>query len=282
MLTVNSLNGGKTSSYIAMHYPANLDIFALVCVDYHNMWKAQKIDTGIRREVNNRLAKTSSHWPEFNGTTEDPIVLRTMLDLEQHIGREITWVRGMGWEEMIKFKQAIPNLHKRFCSFIMKMLPIYWHISLYHDLPVDMRLGYRYDEKERANDATTSIKVATHCDLTGKFRNKHRWNDIEWRTCSFPLIVDKILHYHVKQYWESQDIKFPADSNCQNCFHKSDQQLRKNYDTNPAVMIWSEIQETQWGHSFKERKLEYIKKDMIQLDFFFGGGVGCSGGFCTN
>lgn len=32
MKTVNSLSGGKTSSYIAVHYPADYDIFALVKV----------------------------------------------------------------------------------------------------------------------------------------------------------------------------------------------------------------------------------------------------------
>lgn len=30
MITVNSLSGGKTSSYLAANYPANYDIFALV------------------------------------------------------------------------------------------------------------------------------------------------------------------------------------------------------------------------------------------------------------
>lgn len=29
MKTVNSLSGGKTSSYIAVHYPADIEVFAL-------------------------------------------------------------------------------------------------------------------------------------------------------------------------------------------------------------------------------------------------------------
>lgn len=36
MKTVNSLSGGKTSSYIAMNYPADIEIFALCCIDSHN------------------------------------------------------------------------------------------------------------------------------------------------------------------------------------------------------------------------------------------------------
>tara|TARA_R110002167_G_scaffold149168_1_gene342383 strand:- start:9066 stop:9206 length:141 start_codon:yes stop_codon:yes gene_type:complete len=30
MKTVNSLSGGKTSSYMAVHYPADYNIFALI------------------------------------------------------------------------------------------------------------------------------------------------------------------------------------------------------------------------------------------------------------
>ena len=30
MKTVNSLSGGKTSSYMAVHYPADYNVFALV------------------------------------------------------------------------------------------------------------------------------------------------------------------------------------------------------------------------------------------------------------
>jgi hypothetical protein len=30
MITVNSLSGGKTSSYLAKHYPADYNLFALV------------------------------------------------------------------------------------------------------------------------------------------------------------------------------------------------------------------------------------------------------------
>jgi len=36
MKTVNSLSGGKTSAYLAAHFPADLDVFALVCIDDHN------------------------------------------------------------------------------------------------------------------------------------------------------------------------------------------------------------------------------------------------------
>jgi diphthamide synthase (EF-2-diphthine--ammonia ligase) len=35
--TINSLSGGKTSSYLAVHYPADIEVFAVVCIDDHNL-----------------------------------------------------------------------------------------------------------------------------------------------------------------------------------------------------------------------------------------------------
>ncbi|MEO1417523.1 MAG: hypothetical protein AAFW00_19725 [Bacteroidota bacterium] len=280
MKTVNSLSGGKTSSYLAVHYPADLNVFALVCVDCHNVGK--KIDPGIKRIVNDRLQKYSSHWPEFRATTEDPKVLKVILDLEQMIGQEIIWLRGMGWEEMMRKKRAVPNIKKRFCTTIMKIEPIFQFLYMYYSLPVKMRLGYRYDEMERMERASTIFKYPTHCQLTGRKPGIHRWEEIEWRINEAPMIEDKIVHYHVKRFWEDWDIDFPPDSNCQNCFWKADQQLRRNFDENEEIMLWAAVQEEVMGHTFRKRPLLSIQKDGIQQDFAFGGGAGCQAGFCTS
>lgn len=280
MQTVNSLSGGKTSSYLAVHYPADLNVFALVCVDCHNAGKS--IDSGIKRIVNDRLQKYSSHWPEFRATTEDPKTLKVILDLEQMIGQEIIWLRGMGWEEMMRKKRAVPNIQKRFCTTILKIEPIFQFLYMYHSLPVRMRLGYRYDELERMHTASTIFKYATHCQLTGRKPGMHRWEKMKWRINEFPLIEDKVVHYHIKKFWEDSRIKFPKDSNCQNCFWKQDQQLRQNFDENIAIMLWAAIQEVIMGHTFRKRSLLSIQKDGIQQDFAFGVGAGCQAGFCTD
>ena len=52
MKTVNSLSGGKTSSYIAVHYPADIEIFALCCIDCHNAGK--NIDKQMKQRVNDK------------------------------------------------------------------------------------------------------------------------------------------------------------------------------------------------------------------------------------
>ena len=123
MKTVNSLSGGKTSSYIAVHYPADYELFALCCIECHNA--GRDIDKRMRQMVNDKLQKYCPHYPEFVATSEDPKILKTMFDLEQMIGREIIWLRGIGWEDMVRLKKAIPNQFKLFCTTMMKMQPIF-------------------------------------------------------------------------------------------------------------------------------------------------------------
>lgn len=282
MTTVNSISGGRTSSFIAAHYPADVDIFSLVCIDCHNA--GGQIDKHLKQLANDRLQKTSSHWPEFRATSEDPIILKTIFELEQHIGREIVWVRGMSWEQMIAIKKALPNRAKRFCSFLMKILPIFEYLYMRHPMPVKMRIGYRYDEMERADDFTDTIKFAKSCQPARTKKGFiHRWEELAWRTGDFPLIDDRIMHHQVNEYWKPFDVPFADDSNCQNCFWKQPQQLRKNLETNPQIMKWSAVQESIAGHTFKDdHSLLQIFEMGIQLDFHFGTGSGCQAGFCTD
>jgi len=92
MITVNSLSGGKTSSYIAANYPADYDVFALVRIEH----EASKFpDAKIRQEVEDRIQAP------FIATAEDDTIIYTMLDLEQYIGRKITWVTGKTFDDII-------------------------------------------------------------------------------------------------------------------------------------------------------------------------------------
>lgn len=282
MKTANSLSGGKTSSYLAVHFPADYEIFALVCIDSHNA--GSRIDKSMKKAVNDKLQKHSSHWPEFVATSEDPKILKAMFDLEQRLGREVIWLRGMGWEQMIKTRKAIPNVDMRFCTTMLKMQPIFEYLYLYEKLPVKMRLGYRYDESERKDKATTDFKFASRTDFRPKsMTHINRWESMEWRENEFPLIDNKVFHHDVLKFWDDKEIIFPIDSNCQNCFWKQPEQLRQNFDTNPDIMYWAGIQEDIQGNTFrKDLSLLQIKELGLQLDFNFGTGSGCQAGFCTD
>lgn len=282
METVNSLSGGKTSSYLAYHYPADYELFALVCIDDHNA--GRDIPKSLKQKVNDKLQKYSSHWPEFRATAEDPKTLTAIFDLEQLIGREITWLRGIGWEEMMVKKKAVPNRTKRFCTTMMKFYPIFEFCYLYTDLPVEMRIGYRYDEKERIEKFTELINYPYKSQFYPNSQQwQQRWKDYQWRIGSFPLVNDKVFHHQIQNFWKGYDIEFPTDSNCQNCFWKHEQQLRKNMETNTPIMQWAKVMEEIHGHTFRdEYSLLQIEKMGIQQDFNFGTGSGCQAGFCTD
>jgi hypothetical protein len=284
MKTVNSISGGRTSAYISANYPADLDVFALVCVDDHNCGGYFKKDKKLTQQVNDRLQKYCSHFPEFMATTEDPIIVKTIFQLEQFTGREIIWVRGMSWEQMLKYQQAIPNMAKRFCTKILKLWPIFEHIYIHHDIPVKMRIGYRYDEMERKEQFTDTIKYPVRCQYYPKSnRWVQRWEDFKWRVGEFPLIDDKVHHFKVKRYWHNKPVSFAEDSNCQNCFWKQPQQLRKNFENSKAIMYWAAITEQMMNRTFRDDySLLQISKLSIQQDFQFGTGSGCQAGGCTD
>ena len=88
MKTINSLSGGKTSSYLAMNYPVDHNIFSLVCIDDE---KCKPSDKNLIQKVNDKFEKYGflEKHGEFIATAEDDKILKVMFDLEQMIGSEI-------------------------------------------------------------------------------------------------------------------------------------------------------------------------------------------------
>ncbi len=281
--TVGTPSGGKSSSYMSIHYPSDHEIFALVCIDDHNAngpyWRNNK---KLKQIVQDKLAKTSSHWPEFLATAEDPMIITTMVDLEQKLGREIKWVRGVGFDRMIERQKAIPNIKMRFCTFYTKILPTF-EFCYNHIGPVEMRIGFRYDESERAKDLIETIDFPINCNLYGAGRQN--WiKDFHWRKLRFDLINDKIMRPHVNTYWEQNpDVRFAEDTGCQMCYWKDPQQLHINSlkgDTS-SIIKWANVTEHIRGKRFKKDiSMGSVFDIGLQLDFFSGGGPGCKAGGC--
>lgn len=267
--TVNSLSGGKTSSYMATHYPADYNVFALIRIEDP---RAAPKDKGLVKLVSDKIGQ------EFIASAEDDRTLQLILDLEQSIGQEILWLTGETFDALIRRRKRLPNKMWRFCTQEMKMNPIFhWWQNNFID-PIEMRIGYRYDELERAERFTNTMRVIVGRTKTG---NRNRWGDLHWRTGKFPLIDDKILNYHVKQWAVSTGFEFPQDSNCVGCFWKADQQLRKNWEDNPEKMQWFSDQESI-GTWKKDIKYQNIRRLPLQTEFLFGTGAGCQAGYCTD
>jgi hypothetical protein len=270
MISINSLSGGKTSSYLAKHYKADYNVFALVKIEAEY---CKPKDPSIIRFVSDKIGE------DFIATAESDKTLYVVRDLEQVIGQEISWVSGDTFDALCLRKKAIPNLAQRFCTSELKMAPIaqWWYNKIGEK--IEMRVGFRYDEEERASRFTTEAKV-----IVGKSDNgRRKWKSFEWRQGCFPLIEDKVNHFDVVKWANETALDFPKDSNCVGCFWKGVQQLRKNWDDEPQKMRWfSELEQKMKRRFKKDISYENVKRVNLQADFIFGTGSGCGAGHCTD
>lgn len=282
MKTVNSLSGGKTSSYIAANYPADYNVFALVRTDDENCLFPDK---KIRQIVSDRIGK------EFIGTLEEDTIIYTMLDLEQFIGSKIDWVSGKTFDEIINRngKKYLPNVTQRFCTTEMKLQPIFeWWIKNVNEV-VEMRIGYRANEKRRAKTMLSKVNDNGNLEMkhivgkrSGK-TNQNKWSYIEWQKPIFPLIEDNIFKDRIVEYWKDKNVRFAYMNNCVGCFHRNEILLKLMSEKHPKKFDWFAKQEQQ-GYKTRTFKngVSYsdIKKVKLQFELFEDDFNECDSGYC--
>ena len=173
-----------------MHYPADYEIFSLVCIDRK---EAAPKDKAVIKYVNQKLEKFIPEFGEFIATAEDDATLQVMIDLEQYIGKEIIWVRGMSFDDVIDkgTQNRLPSWAIRYCTEKMKLLPIFlWWFNEIGE-KCKMNIGFRFDEFSRMerffnNSDPTNFKIPVNCSVRGERRQKHE--TFNWRFCSLPLV----------------------------------------------------------------------------------------------
>lgn len=286
MKTVNSLSGGKTSSYIAANYPADYDVFALVRTDDKNCLFPDK---KLRQEVSDRIGT------EFIGTLEDDTIIYTMLDLEQFIGRKITWVTGKTFDEVLERNRDgkkviyLPNPTMRFCTTEMKLQPIFdwWRKEI--NSPVVMRIGFRANEMTRANNMLLKCNANGYLEMkavVGKRGTQNKWEDIEWQKPVFPLINDAIFKDTIEEYWKDKTVKFAYMNNCIGCFHREVHLLKKMQQMHPNKFDWFVKMEDKSKEDYNNRswnmKIDYskIKNWLPQTELFDDDFNECDSGYC--
>jgi hypothetical protein len=237
MITVNSLSGGKTSSYIAANYPADYNVFALVRTNDKNCLYPDK---KLRQEVSDRIGT------EFIGTLEDDVIIKTMLDLEQFIGKKIDWVTGKSFDEVIfnkgKGKQIyLPQSNMRFCTTEMKINPIAQY-CYNKGLPCEMRIGFRANEMRRAKTSLskTDKNGMQHFNFhIGYHKNGNKkWKELPYRRFSFPLIEDGIFKDNIEKYWKDKPVRFAWVNNCVGCMGATPFYLKHQFKKNKNKIEW--------------------------------------------
>jgi len=280
MITVNSLSGGKTSSYIAANYKADYNVFALVRTSDKNCMFPDK---KIRQEVSDKLGV------EFIGTLEDDTIIYTMIDLEQYIGQEISWVTGKTFDEVIirGDKKYLPNATIRFCTELMKLKPIFdWWDKNFTD-PVEMRIGFRANEMRRAKnmiEKSNGNGILSHKKIVGKRKTRNKWADIPWQKPVFPLIDDNIYKDSIEKFWKDKPVRFAYMNNCIGCFHRNPVLLKLMSDKHPEKFQWFIDQENTAGYGARTFKngMKYIdiKNSLKQTELFEDDFNDCDSGYC--
>jgi hypothetical protein len=277
MKKVNSLSGGKTSSYIAANYPADYDVFSLVRIEDEN---CKFPDEKIRKEVEDRIQAP------FIGTAEDDTIIYTMLDLEQYIGRKITWVTGQTFDGIIqKHGGFLPNKIARYCTTDMKTIPIAeWRYKNINE-DVTMRFGYRANEQGRAkrmmekvnDNDMTEVKI-----VIGKHPNgNNKWKTIEYCKPEFPLIKDHLFKDSIEQFWIDKPVRFAYMNNCVGCWWRSPMLLSHMSKRHPEKMDWFARQEEGNKGRFKnEVSYREIMNYKTQIQLFDDDFNECDSGYC--
>jgi hypothetical protein len=274
--TVNSISGGKTSAYIAANFPADYEVFSLVCLNDSDC--APK-DKSLVQYVNAKLEKYIPMYGDFVATAEDDQTLVVMRDLEQFIGKEIIWVRGSSFDNVIDYPllrgenpSRLPSWARRYCTVEMKLIPIFlWWFNNVGE-KVKMRIGFRFDEFDRMekflnngeNNKGFSIPVA--CSTRGKRLQRHE--SFDWRFCSFPLIKNGITKPMVEEFWKNKyvggnlfdpirKIEFPVVSNCVGCFHKKPETLSVMANMHPEKIRWFSKQEDKGMGTWLDSRISY-------------------------
>ena len=279
MKTVNSLSGGKTSSYIAANYPADYNVFSLVRTSDKNCMFP---DAKVRQIVSDRLGA------EFIGTLEEDAIIYTMLDLEQYIGSEINWVTGKTFDDaIIKTKKGtryLPNKMARYCTTELKTMPIlHWMYDVIKE-PVFMRFGYRANETRRAikmmnktdEEGFTKVK-ATFSTLND---GRKSWGEYKYCKPEFPLIADNIYKDTIEEFWKDKPVRFAYMNNCVGCWWRSPLLLKKMSDKHPQKMQWFADQETpksKWRSDIMYKDIIDWKSQMELFDDDFNE---CDSGYC--
>lgn len=276
---------------MAINYPADVNIFACVCIDYP---KAEPKDKAVLKYCLDKLNGN------FIASAESEKTLKVMMQLEQILGKEIIWVRGKSFDEVVDSAGCLPTWNRRFCTTEMKILPMFEYLYFRYGV-VKTNIGFRYDEFERAyfiekgkspvRKTVGTMDYPMSCNNFGA--KQQNWDrDIIYQQKEYPLIDNKIFHLEIMSFWkrEHPNVGFPKDSNCQGCHHKPSELIKRNHELEPDILEWFALQEEKkqkYGkakfYTWHDDGIMYRKVfDMnftMEFDFDF---TMCNSGGCTD
>ena len=282
MKTCTSISGGQSSAYIAKNYPTDYNVFALVCIEDV---KCTPKDKKLVQMVSDRIGK------QFIATAEDDIILYTLLDLEQFIGKKIDWVVGKTFDQVIKtVGSVLPSPIRRYCTASMKIEPIFEWWQQKVNEPVKMQIGFRAGEERRVNnhlDKCNEEGLLEQKHIIGKHPNgNNKWTTTPWQQPIFPMVDNRVYRDEVVEFWKDKPVRFAPRNNCVGCFHRNPLLLRTMFDEFPNKMEWFASKEKNRKYKndiFKPQTgmtYEQISKHKLQHTLNFDDFDECDSGHC--
>lgn len=267
-----------TSAYMAVKYPTDHNVFALVrSEDTSIRFK----DEAIRKLVEDKLQS------DFVATLEDDTIIYTMLDLEQKMGLEIDWVTGETWEHLIARKKLLPNKVSRFCTTELKLRPIvHWWAEKF-DGPIQVNIGLRANEGSRVKSMISKLNPQGLSVFKASFEKwpngNNKWTEVAWQAPNFPLYRDGIKRDTVVEFWQTQDVRFAKFNNCVGCWWQMPHRLKKRWEDNPEKMDWfTKFEKAQKGTFRSDVTYEQVKRwnPQVEIDFDSIDEIDCDTGYC--
>lgn len=281
MKTVTSISGGQSSAYVAAKYPSDYNIFSLVrSEDPEIRFK----DKRLVQIVEDRIQKP------FVATLEDDLIVTTILDLEQHIGREINWVSGITFDEVLRTKgKWLPNKLHRYCTKYLKIEPMFYWWAENIGEPVKMQIGYRANElnrvkkinKRRNSNGLLEYKATFEKHTSGRHKDLNKWEMIEWQDPTFPMVDDLKYRDDVVEYWRGKGVRFAWKNNCVHCFNQNPMLIKKRHELDPKKIEWAARQEGNGKHTWRsDVSYNQIIKAELQIELSLDDFDECDTGHC--
>ena len=259
LFTVASLSGGRSSAMMAREAPADLNIFGLVTTDdprYHIK------DAAIRAYVWTKLQTELVY-----ATLESDETIGSIMDLEQYLVREIIMVAGASMDNIVAARKYLPNVRARFCTYEMKIKPIF-----------DFLMGgYRRYPDSPAIEHYFQKMASLGYPQPGEGQPWLRMN-IGYRTD----YVERVASF-TEHYWKDKTVRFPEFNNCEFCFNRTLAQLQNQFRDRPAKgEFWIGLKKKQGAQFRSDYSLEEIKSLPMGEKMDFTAQSMCNSGGCTD
>lgn len=275
MKRVNSISGGQTSAYMAAHHKADSNLFALVCIDDK---KCAPADKRLVQKVNDKINSTGclNQFGEFIATAEDDKTLTALFELEQFLGQEIKWVRGISFDKLIEQRKYVPNKIARFCTSEMKIRQLfsYCYYQAFSE-PVEVNIGFRANEGRRVANTLSKtnddgLSEFKHAYLTSIVTRRQKLTSAPWQKPCFPLHDNRVYKDEIVNFWKGKPVGFPPLNNCIGCYWRNEILLKKMYEAHEDKMDWFAEQEKKVGGTFRTNiTYKQIKQSKLQLELSF-------------